>query len=78
LMVMFDILNATNTNAVLQSVRTYGATVYTPNTIVQGRLFQLGAQFLLLVPRPASHEGSKHMVVPSCDADVRCDDGRGR
>ena len=44
-MVMFDIFNATNTNAVLQSVRTFGSTVYTPNTIVQGRLFQLGAQF---------------------------------
>ena len=26
-------------------VRTFGSTVYTPNTIVQGRLFQLGAQF---------------------------------
>jgi hypothetical protein len=45
LMVMFDIFNATNTNAVLAAVRTYGGTVYTPNTIVQGRLFQLGAQF---------------------------------
>jgi hypothetical protein len=37
LMVMFDIFNATNTNAVLAAVRTYGATVYTPNTIVQGQ-----------------------------------------
>jgi Carboxypeptidase regulatory-like domain len=45
LMAMFDIFNAGNTNAVLQSVRTFGSTVYTPNTIVQGRLFQFGAQF---------------------------------
>jgi hypothetical protein len=44
-MVMFDIFNATNTNTVLQAVRTYGPTVYTPNTIVQGRLFQVGGQF---------------------------------
>jgi hypothetical protein len=44
-MVQFDIFNATNTNSVLQSVRTYGPTVYRPNTIVQGRLFQFGGQF---------------------------------
>jgi hypothetical protein len=45
LMVMFDIFNATNANTVLQSVRTFGPTVYRPNTIVQGRLFQVGGQF---------------------------------
>jgi hypothetical protein len=44
-MIMFDIFNATNSNAVLAAVRTYGPTVYTPNTIMQGRLFQVGTQF---------------------------------
>jgi hypothetical protein len=30
---------------VLASVQTFGPTVYTPNTIMQGRIFQFGTQF---------------------------------
>jgi hypothetical protein len=44
-MLQFDMFNLFNTNAVLAAVQTYGPTVYTPNTIMQGRIFQLGTQF---------------------------------
>ncbi|MGC4083242.1 MAG: hypothetical protein QM736_14320 [Vicinamibacterales bacterium] len=43
-MLQFDIFNAMNANPVLASVTSYGPTVYRPNTIMQGRLFQLGGQ----------------------------------
>jgi hypothetical protein len=42
----FDMFNLFNSNAVLAAVQTYGPTVYTPNTIMQGRILQLGAQFV--------------------------------
>lgn len=46
LMLQFDIFNATNGNPVLAAVTSYSAaTAYRPNTIMQGRLFQLGGQF---------------------------------
>jgi hypothetical protein len=45
LMIQFDIFNATNQNPVLAAVTSYGPTVYRPNTIMQGRLFQFGGQF---------------------------------
>jgi hypothetical protein len=45
LMVQFDIFNVTNQNPVLAAVTSYGPTVYRPNTIMQGRLFQIGTQF---------------------------------
>lgn len=41
----FDIFNATNQNPVLASVTSFGPTVYRPNTIMQGRLMQIGTQF---------------------------------
>jgi hypothetical protein len=44
-MARFDMFNLFNTNAVLAAVQTFGPTVYTPNTIMQGRIFQFGAQF---------------------------------
>jgi hypothetical protein len=33
-----------NSNAILAAVQTFGPTVYTPNTIMQGRIFQFGSQ----------------------------------
>jgi hypothetical protein len=41
----FDMFNMLNSNAVLAAVQTFGPTVYTPNTIMQGRIFQFGTQF---------------------------------
>jgi hypothetical protein len=45
MMLQFDIFNAFNSNPVLASVTSFGPTVYRPNTIMQGRLFQAGTQF---------------------------------
>jgi Carboxypeptidase regulatory-like domain len=45
LMLQFDAFNVFNSNAVLAAVQTFGPTVYHPNTIMQGRIFQLGTQF---------------------------------
>ena len=45
LMLQFDIFNAFNSNPVLAAVTSYGPTVYRPNTIMQGRLMQIGTQF---------------------------------
>ena len=45
MMVQFDIFNAFNSNPVLAAVTSFGPTVYRPNTIMQGRLFQIGSQF---------------------------------
>jgi hypothetical protein len=45
LMLQFDMFNLFNSNAVLAGVQTFGPTVYTPNTIMQGRIFQFGSQF---------------------------------
>ena len=42
----FDMFNLLNSNAILAAVQTFGPTVYRPNTIMQGRLFQLGGQFV--------------------------------
>jgi hypothetical protein len=44
LMIQFDIFNAMNSNPVLAAVNSFGPTVYRPNTIMQGRLFQFGGQ----------------------------------
>ena len=43
--VQFDIFNSLNANPVLAAVTSFGPTVYRPNTIMQGRLFQIGSQF---------------------------------
>ena len=40
------IFNALNANPVLAAVQTYGPTVYRPNTIMQGRLMQFGANLV--------------------------------
>jgi hypothetical protein len=45
LMLQFDIFNVFNSNPVLAAVSSFGPTVYTPNTIMQGRLLQFGSQF---------------------------------
>jgi hypothetical protein len=45
MMLQFDIFNAFNSNPVLAAVTSFGPTVYRPNTIMQGRLFQIGSQF---------------------------------
>ncbi|PYQ93960.1 MAG: hypothetical protein DMF96_27805 [Acidobacteria bacterium] len=44
LMLQFDMFNAFNSNPVLAAVTTFGPTVYRPNTIMQGRLLQIGSQ----------------------------------
>jgi len=43
--IQFDIFNMLNNNPVLAAVTTFGPTVYRPNTIMQGRLMQIGSQF---------------------------------
>ena len=45
LLLQFDIFNVLNSNPTLAAVSSFGPTVYTPNTIMQGRLFQVGTQF---------------------------------